>query len=209
MPPRVDPVRAVLCDALHAAGIERRYKQARVPPLKPVSVDRLAKSAVRRTCPPLPSTESPRGWRFPACRALERANRLRQQRRLCRASTWHRLNATATNGAFRRALQWIPPATGIRFSFSFAKNAKDWLSGDQNGESAPSVPSNSTMAVDPRSRRKSFRRPFRLALNTTRCPSGEILTVCTTNQCVCLREASLRIGLRRPVAKVGKGSEGR
>ena len=65
-----------------------------------------------------------------------------------------------------------PPTTSTRFNFPSAKNPIDRLSGDQNGEIAPSVPE-TACAVAESSRRIQSCRLCRLT-NATRVPSGEI-----------------------------------
>src|SRR5271154_6449651 len=67
-----------------------------------------------------------------------------------------------------------PPEASIRFSLPLAKNPRYWLSGDQKGRIAPSVPSRG-FAVDELSglTHRSC-RPLKLtAENAKRWPSGE------------------------------------
>ena len=68
----------------------------------------------------------------------------------------------------------VPPAAGMILSLSSAKKPMDWLSGDQNGRSAPSVRSSRRTSVEFIERSQSMGvAPGALATNTMLRPSGE------------------------------------
>src|SRR5271154_4486102 len=67
-----------------------------------------------------------------------------------------------------------PPDTSIRFSLPLAKNPNEWLSADQNGNVAPSVPSSGFDAAEPSGLTHRSWRPSELtAEKTSHSPSGE------------------------------------
>ncbi len=67
-----------------------------------------------------------------------------------------------------------PPASAMRFNFSFAKKAIERPSGDQNGPDAPSVPSIKRGSTVAKFRTHSCATPLVLiATNTSREPSGD------------------------------------
>src|ERR1017187_7090842 len=67
-----------------------------------------------------------------------------------------------------------PPAISIRFNFRSAKNASDLLSGDQNGESPPSVPASARAAGESSGRsHRVAGAPLGWARKTIHRPSGE------------------------------------
>src|SRR5262245_20262695 len=69
-----------------------------------------------------------------------------------------------------------PPSAGTTFKYPPAKNATDWLSGDQNGADAiaPSVPGSGRAAAAPLSRIQIWFWPFSVTRNAVMRPSGEI-----------------------------------
>src|SRR5262249_2160069 len=67
-----------------------------------------------------------------------------------------------------------PPAAGIFLSFPSAKNPTHWLSGDQNGKSAPSVPGIAWAASACRDLSQSVAfAPGAVATNTIDRPFGD------------------------------------
>jgi len=68
-----------------------------------------------------------------------------------------------------------PPEISVLFSLPLAKNPIERLSGDQNGEEAPSVPSSCRGVIDPISRiNREGIEPDDEAINAIARPSGEI-----------------------------------
>src|SRR5215471_18894546 len=68
-----------------------------------------------------------------------------------------------------------PPVISTRATWTrCAKKAIDWLSGDQNGAEALSVPSISLVLPESRALSHSIGLPFEDAVNATHLPSGEI-----------------------------------
>src|SRR5215471_18554367 len=67
-----------------------------------------------------------------------------------------------------------PRSTSTRFSFPSAKKPTDWLSGDQKGNEAPSVPAKARSETESSGRTHNLDCPSELATNTIFCPSGEI-----------------------------------
>src|SRR2546428_13580387 len=67
-----------------------------------------------------------------------------------------------------------PRSTSIRFIFPSAKNPTDWLSGDQKGSEAPSVPAKARPETESSGRTHNLDCPSEVATNTIFCPSGEI-----------------------------------
>src|SRR5207244_10351649 len=66
-----------------------------------------------------------------------------------------------------------PPLASMIFSLPWAKNPTLLLSGDQNGEFAPSVPAKGWAAVEPRGRTHNCAvNPLRVAAKATLLPSG-------------------------------------
>src|SRR5688572_27296925 len=69
-----------------------------------------------------------------------------------------------------------PPLMSIFFSLASAKNAMKRLSGDQNGNTAPSVPVSGRAVGESIARSHKAGLPFSsLAENVTYLPSGEIV----------------------------------
>ena len=67
-----------------------------------------------------------------------------------------------------------PPASAIRFSLLWAKNAIERPSGDQNGRCAPSLPSIARLSTSSNRRSQSLLLPSaEIATKTRRLPSGE------------------------------------
>src|SRR5262245_3554941 len=67
-----------------------------------------------------------------------------------------------------------PPDALMVFNLSLAKNPRDWLSADQKGEAAPSVPGRNRAEVESRGRTQSIVFPFTSVAEKARaCPSGE------------------------------------
>ncbi len=67
-----------------------------------------------------------------------------------------------------------PPVRSNRQSWSWAKNAIDCPSGDQNGAAAPSVPGRATAVSESRRRSQRCDSPCgESSTNAKRCPSGE------------------------------------
>src|SRR5688572_21174021 len=75
-------------------------------------------------------------------------------------------------GAPARSLS-APPSTSIRYSRSLAKNPIDRLSGDQNGDDAPSVFASGEASPLASERTHSIERPSCEATNATLSPSGD------------------------------------
>src|SRR5262245_43223452 len=67
-----------------------------------------------------------------------------------------------------------PLSRSIRFSLPSAKNPRDRLSGDQNGNEAPSVDANACGDTDRKERIHNLERPSAVTSNTIFSPSGEI-----------------------------------
>src|SRR5215813_8490733 len=67
-----------------------------------------------------------------------------------------------------------PRSTSTRFSFPSAKKPTNWLSGDQKGIDAPSVPGKGRPEADSRGRTHNFDCPSDVATNAIFSPSGEI-----------------------------------
>ena len=68
----------------------------------------------------------------------------------------------------------VPPSTSTRCSFSHGEEPNERLSGDQNGNCAPSVPTSDRVATESIDRSHSRVRPSNGATNTSVRPSGEI-----------------------------------
>src|SRR5581483_8883089 len=69
----------------------------------------------------------------------------------------------------------VPPPTSIRLSLSAVKKPMEWLSGDQKGNTALSVPGRGCAVIESNGRTKSCVCPSAPAENTTYFPSGEII----------------------------------
>src|SRR5262245_57173478 len=67
-----------------------------------------------------------------------------------------------------------PPVSSIRWRFPLAKKPTDFESGDQNGNSAFSVPGNSWATVESNVWTQSFGVPLEAATKVTVRPSGEM-----------------------------------
>src|SRR5215470_16155408 len=67
-----------------------------------------------------------------------------------------------------------PRSTSIRFSFPSAKKPTDWLSGDQKGNEALSVPAKARPETESSGRTHNLDCPSEVATHTIFCPSGEI-----------------------------------
>src|SRR5687768_9302718 len=73
-----------------------------------------------------------------------------------------------------RASTWSePPSTPMRLMRSLEKNPMDSLSGDQNGNDAPSVPASGRATPDLNDRTQSCGRPSVDATKATFSPSGD------------------------------------
>src|SRR5436190_4165837 len=76
-------------------------------------------------------------------------------------------------GGTSQIVRGDPPSASVRRSLPPAKKAIDRLSGDQNGETAPSVPAIGSGSGVESERTQRLRTPFEAATKTIRRPSGD------------------------------------
>ena len=73
-------------------------------------------------------------------------------------------DAPSENPSVAHNVSTVPPERSILFNLLSAKNPTDWLSGDQKGEAAPSVPVTLRAASESRSRIHSIGLSFSAAV---------------------------------------------